>query len=95
MRRLALIALVLLFTSCSYRPVLVEGPPPNPSGLPTRTASPQVPARGGQPVAVCNEISRRRCDTAHCKGKNYDYITLRCSNGDLTRCEISKSPCNS
>jgi hypothetical protein len=91
MRRLELIALVLLFTSCFYRPVLVEGRPPNPSGLPTRTSSPQVPARG---VAVCNEISRRRCDTAHCKGNHYDYVTLRCSSGDLTRCEISKTPCN-
>lgn len=96
MRRVAVIAVVLLSSaSCFYRPVFVEGPPPLASGIGTSRARPAQTTSRGKPVQVCNEVSRRRCDSAHCKGTSYDYVTLRCSHGDLTRCEISRSSCNS
>ncbi len=92
MRRLALIAVVLLFSSCFYRPVFVEGPPVSTGIGTSRTRPAQATPR--QRAQACTEISRKRCDMDRCKGANRDYVTLRCAAGDINRCEVNRNGCS-
>jgi hypothetical protein len=74
--------LLVLLTACSSQPVLHgDGVTPGPTGT-TR------------PPVTCKEVSRSRCDAARCKGDDLDYVVLQCTDGRVTRCEISKDACH-
>ena len=91
MRRIALLLLVLLSTSCFYRPVIVEGPPV-PRGIGSSPRKGTEVRRGDGRVQVCHEISRSRCD-AECKTKDFDMVTLACGGTQVKRCEVGKGGC--
>ncbi len=77
-----ILGLLLVLTACTSRPTLHgEGSTPKPI-----TDAPP-------PTAGCHEISRSRCDTAHCKGSGLDYVVLACPSGQVERCEKSKTDC--
>ncbi len=92
MRRVSLIVLVLLFSSCFYRPVFVEGPPIS-NGIGTTRTRPAATTQR-QRGQACREISRKRCDAERCKGATSDYVTLRCATGDIYRCEVNRNGCS-
>ena len=93
MRRIVFAALLFLVTaSCAYRPTFVERPAVQPGPGSRPTVQP-VPGGGGQSVRVCREVSRLQCDTATCKGRGFDLVTLRCGSEKLTRCELGKGGC--
>lgn len=76
MRRLFILAIVLLSLSCT-RGVRMDEPRP-------------YPGPGGRTPTVneCHEVSRSRCD-GQCGSKS-DLVTYQCRNGSkYTRCEVS------
>lgn len=87
MRRVSMLALsFLVLTSCFYRPVFVDEST-------IGTPRPRL-ASARRAAAACNEVKRVKCDTVNCKGSNRDLVTLRCTGGEVTRCEIGKSDCS-
>ncbi len=91
MRRLVLLA--LLCFSCAYRPTWIERPPIQPGVGSVAPRSARMMRNGGQGVRLCKEISRSHCDTATCKGRALDLVTLDCGGEKLTRCELGKAGC--
>jgi hypothetical protein len=86
MGRVVFAAVSFLFlSSCFYRPVFVDQ---------STIGTPRPKLASSQRAAsVCNEVRRVKCDTTHCKGANRDLVTLNCSGGQITRCEIGKGGC--
>ena len=93
MRRIAIAALFFLaLASCGYRPVYIDRPvvQPHLGSAPPRIA--QIKPQG-QSLTLCREISRSHCDTATCKGRAMDLVTLSCGGSKVSRCEIGKGGC--
>jgi hypothetical protein len=86
MRRVSMLALlILLLSSCFYRPVFVD--PSSMGGLRPKLSQPRSGAQ------VCREVRRVKCDKVNCGADGRDLVTLNCAAGELTRCEIGKGGC--
>ena len=98
MRRTVFIALLfVVIASCGYRPTYVDRPAVQPgigssprAGIGGRAGT---PGGGTQQVRACRVLSRQHCETATCKGKGMDLVTLSCQGEKITRCELGKGGC--
>ena len=94
MRHAAFVALsFLLLSSCFGRPVWVDDRPVVQPSIGSVRPAAATHMRSASPQ-ICREVGRSSCDVVNCKGKQLDLVTLQCSSGKITRCEIGKGRCS-